>query len=72
MTVTIDYRSPRTWITLVVFIVVVIGVGGLIGSQSTPQQAPLQSTQLDIWAGMVDPLPYDCSGWLAHLDAGAR
>jgi len=32
----IDYRAPRTWITLAIFLVVVIGVGGLIGTQSIP------------------------------------
>ncbi|MGV8855088.1 MAG: TspO/MBR family protein [Devosia sp.] len=33
---TISYRSVRTWITLAVFLVVVIGVGGLIGTSSIP------------------------------------
>lgn len=31
-----DYRTPRPWITLAIFLVVVIGVGGLIGTQSIP------------------------------------
>jgi len=35
-TTTIDYRSARSWLTLAVFLIVVIGVGGFIGSQSTP------------------------------------
>ena len=36
MTHAIDAKSPRTWITLGLFILVVVGVGGLIGSVSTP------------------------------------
>lgn len=31
-----DYRTPRPWITLAIFLIVVIGVGGLIGTQSIP------------------------------------
>ena len=31
-----DVRSPRSWVLLVVFLVMVIGIGGLIGSQSAP------------------------------------
>tara|TARA_R110002020_G_scaffold41276_40_gene121802 strand:+ start:6031 stop:6510 length:480 start_codon:yes stop_codon:yes gene_type:complete len=36
MTRSIDPASPRTWITLGLFILVVVGVGGLIGSVSIP------------------------------------
>ena len=32
----IDYRAPRTWIVLAVFLVVVVAVGGLIGTRSVP------------------------------------
>ena len=35
-TTAIDYRSVRNWVTLALFIVVVLAVGGLIGTQSTP------------------------------------
>lgn len=31
-----DHRRPRDWALLVAFIVVVVGIGGLIGSQSAP------------------------------------
>lgn len=31
-----DYKTPRPWLTLGVFLVVVIGVGGVIGTQSIP------------------------------------
>lgn len=31
-----DYRTPRPWIILAVFLVVVIAVGALIGTQSVP------------------------------------
>ncbi len=35
-TASIDTRTPRTWVALAVFLVLVIGVGGLIGTQSVP------------------------------------
>ena len=31
-----DLRTPRSWLLLAAFIVVVVGVGGLIGTQSIP------------------------------------
>lgn len=31
-----DYKTPRPWLTLAVFLVVVVGVSFLIGTQSTP------------------------------------
>lgn len=31
-----DYRTPRPWITLAIFLVLVIGLGGLIGIFSVP------------------------------------
>ncbi|WP_375451627.1 TspO/MBR family protein [uncultured Devosia sp.] len=31
-----DYKSPRPWLILAAFMVVVVGVGGLIGTQSLP------------------------------------
>ena len=34
--ITAERHSPRSWIALVVFLAIVIGVGGLIGTQSTP------------------------------------
>jgi tryptophan-rich sensory protein len=41
-----DYKTPRPWLTLGVFLVVVIGVGGLLGTISTP----------DAWyAGLAKP-----------------
>lgn len=35
-TASIDTRTPRIWVALAVFLVLVIGVGGLIGTQSVP------------------------------------
>ena len=32
----IDYRAPRTWLTLAAFLLLVLAVGGLIGTQSLP------------------------------------
>lgn len=31
-----DYKTPRPWLTLGIFLIVVIAVGGLIGTQSLP------------------------------------
>lgn len=31
-----DYRAPQSWIALAIFLALVIGVGALIGTQSTP------------------------------------
>ena len=31
-----DYKTPRSWLVLAVFLAIVIGVGGLIGTQSVP------------------------------------
>lgn len=31
-----DYKTPRPWLILAAFIIVVVGVGGLIGTQSLP------------------------------------
>ncbi|ODT79934.1 MAG: sensor histidine kinase [Pelagibacterium sp. SCN 64-44] len=31
-----DYKTPRPWLTLAVFLIIVIGVGGLIGTMSSP------------------------------------
>lgn len=31
-----DYKSPRPWIILAIFLIVVVAVGGLIGTQSIP------------------------------------
>lgn len=31
-----DYRTPSSWIALAVFLVLVIGIGALIGTQSVP------------------------------------
>lgn len=33
---TIDYRTPQPWIALAAFLVVVLGIGALIGTQSQP------------------------------------
>jgi len=31
-----DYRTPRAWLLLAAFLVIVVGVGGLIGTQNIP------------------------------------
>lgn len=35
-TTTTETRRPKSWLLLAVFIIVVVGVGGLIGTQSVP------------------------------------
>ena len=49
-----DYKTPRPWLTLGIFLVVVIGVGALIGTQSTP----------GAWyEGLVKP-PFNPPNWI--------
>lgn len=49
-----DYRTPRPWITLAVFLIVVIGIGGLIGTQSIP----------GVWyEGLAKP-PFNPPNWI--------
>jgi len=31
-----DYRTPKSWIVIAIFLALVIGVGALVGTQSTP------------------------------------
>tara|TARA_R110002124_G_scaffold286271_3_gene466657 strand:- start:17694 stop:18179 length:486 start_codon:yes stop_codon:yes gene_type:complete len=50
----INYRAARTWITLAVFIVVVIAVGGLIGTSSTPGP----------WYEGLDKPPFNPPNWV--------
>lgn len=54
MTTAIDYKAPRTWLTLAIFVVVVIGVGGLIGSQSTPGE----------WYESLAKPPFNPPNWI--------
>lgn len=35
-TATTDYRTPKSWIALAIFLAVVIGIGALIGTQTAP------------------------------------
>ena len=50
----IDYRSARTWIALVVFLLGVIGIGGLIGTSAIP--GPW-------YEGLVKP-PFNPPNWV--------
>ncbi|MHA6692017.1 TspO/MBR family protein [Devosia sp. A449] len=49
-----DYKTPRPWLTLGVFLVVVIGVGALIGTQSVPGEW---------YAGLTKP-PFNPPNWI--------
>lgn len=49
-----DYKTPRPWLTLAIFLVVVIGVGALIGTQSTP----------GAWYESLEKPPFNPPNWL--------
>ena len=49
-----DYKTPRPWLTLGVFLLVVIGVGALIGTQSTP----------GAWYESLDKPPFNPPNWI--------
>ncbi|WP_456077515.1 TspO/MBR family protein [Devosia algicola] len=49
-----DYKTPRPWIILAVFLVVVIGVGGLIGTQSVPGE----------WYQSLNKPPFNPPNWI--------
>ncbi|WP_240233056.1 TspO/MBR family protein [Devosia lacusdianchii] len=49
-----DYKTPRPWLILAAFLVVVIGVGALIGTQSVP----------GVWyEGLAKP-PFNPPNWI--------
>jgi len=49
-----DYKTPRPWLTLGVFLIVVIGVGGLIGTQSIPGE----------WYQNLNKPPFNPPNWV--------
>jgi tryptophan-rich sensory protein len=51
---TIDTRAPRSWLVLALFIVVVVGIGGLIGTQSVP----------GIWYENLQKPPFNPPNWI--------
>lgn len=50
----VDYKSPRPWLLLAAFLVVVIGVGALIGTQSVPGP----------WYQSLDKPPFNPPNWI--------
>ena len=50
----ISYRTPQSWITLAVFLVVVIGIGALIGTQSVP----------GAWYESLNKPPFNPPNWI--------
>ena len=52
--VALDYRSPRTWLTLAAFIVVVCVVGGIIGVSSAP----------GAWYASLAKAPWNPPNWI--------
>lgn len=49
-----DYKTPRPWLTLGIFLLVVIGVGALIGTQSTP----------GAWYEALEKPPFNPPNWV--------
>ena len=49
-----DYKTPRPWLTLGVFLIVVIGIGGLIGTQSIPGE----------WYQNLNKPPFNPPNWV--------
>ena len=49
-----DYKTPRPWLILAAFIIVVVGVGGLIGSLSAPGG----------WYQNLNKPPFNPPNWL--------
>lgn len=49
-----DYKTPRPWLTLGIFLVVVIGVGALIGTQSVP----------GAWYESLEKPPFNPPNWI--------
>jgi len=51
---TTDHQTPRSWIVLAAFLVVVIGVGALIGTQSVP----------GAWYESLNKPPFNPPNWI--------
>lgn len=51
---TTDYQTPRSWIVLATFLLVVIGVGALIGTQSVP----------GTWYETLNKPPFNPPNWI--------
>lgn len=49
-----DYKTPRPWLVLAAFIVVVVGVGALIGTQSVP----------GAWYQGLEKPPFNPPNWI--------
>lgn len=49
-----DYKTPRPWLRLVLFLIVVIGVGALIGTTSSP----------DGWYEALNKPPFNPPNWI--------
>lgn len=49
-----DYKTPRPWLILAAFVVIVVGVGGLIGTQSVPGE----------WYQNLNKPPFNPPNWI--------
>ncbi|WIJ24204.1 TspO/MBR family protein [Devosia sp. RR2S18] len=50
----VDYKTPRSWLVLSAFLVVVIGVGALIGTQTSP----------GTWYQNLEKPPFNPPNWV--------
>ncbi|WDR06128.1 tryptophan-rich sensory protein [Devosia rhodophyticola] len=49
-----DYKTPRPWVLLAIFLAAVIGVGALVGTQSVPGQ----------WYQSLNKPPFNPPNWI--------
>lgn len=51
---TTDFKTPKSWLTLAVFLLIVIGIGGLIGAGTAPGE----------WYATLQKPPFNPPNWV--------
>ena len=51
---TTDLKTPKSWLTLGVFLLIVIGIGGLIGASTAPGE----------WYASLEKPPFNPPNWV--------
>jgi len=51
---TTDFKTPKSWLTLAVFLLIVIGIGGLIGASTAPGE----------WYATLQKPPFNPPNWV--------